>query len=212
MKRHQAIALATLFVTTLAAPATANRLTDPGFEDASKFTTDGAPFVGFWEAFTSGSLAASQLSTTMPHTGAQSMELLIDSSANQFAGAFQDVPFSASIAGNEGTFSGWHKSLGDSGGVEIRIEWRDSVNNVEISRTPNFAPTPGADYEQFSLTATSPAGSDTARVVYAIQSFGGALTQQVFVDDLSFTIVPEPVSFGLASLAGLALVAVGRRR
>ena len=85
---------------------------------------------------------------------------------------------------------------------ELRFEWRDSVGNTEVSRTPNYAPTLTTSYSQFSLTATAPAGADTARVVYAIQSFGGPATQTVYVDDLSLTI-PEPTSLVLA-LAGLA--------
>jgi len=109
--------------------------------------------------------------------------------------------------GDNVEFSGWHLSLLDSGGIEIRIEWRDSVNDVEITRTPNLTPTPGAQYEPFSLPAVVPAGADTARVVYAIQSFGAGPNQLVRVDDLSF--VPEPASLALLSLGGLAML---RRR
>ncbi len=171
---------------------------------------DGPPFVGSWEGFTSGAAATSSNSTTMPRNGAQSLELTIDATLNQFAGVFQDVP--GLIAGQEGTFSGWHKQVnGDSGGIEIRIEWRDSVGDVEISRTPNLIPSPAADYEEFSLTAMVPAGADTARVVYAIQSFGGALNQQVFVDDTSLTTIPEPASIALFGIAGMTLLTRRRR-
>jgi hypothetical protein len=188
--------------------AEANELVNPGFEDP--ITSDGPPFVGSWEGFVSGADALSQNSSTMPLSGAQHLELAINNEANQFAGAFQDVP--GLNAGQVGTFGGWHKLVsGDSGGIEIRIEWRDSVNNVEISRTPNHVPTPGSDYEPFSLTAAVPVGADLARVVYAIQSFGGALSQHIFVDDTSFTIVPEPAAITLLGLSGCWVAGIGRR-
>lgn len=55
-----------------------------------------------------------------------------------------------------------------------------------------------------------PEGADTARAVYAIQSFGGVSDQQVFVDDVSF--VPEPSPHALIGSAGVALAILGRRR
>ncbi len=173
-----------------------NLLTNPSFEDP--ITTDGPPFVGFWEAFSAGGGSSASLSMSMPRTGSQSLDLEIDG-ANLFAGVFQDVD--NLTAGQDVVYTGWHKSVGLGSGVELRIEWRDSVNNVEISRTPNFAPTPGSDYEMFMLNSTVPVGADTARVVYAIQSFGGEVSQSVFVDDLSF--VPEPASLSLLALGGL---------
>lgn len=201
-------ALVVLSVALAGSAASANLFTNPGFEDP--ITMDGAPFVGFWEAFTSGAAATSQNSATMPLTGDQSLELTIDATTNQFAGVFQDVP--GLVPGQLGTFGGWHKQVaGDPGGIEIRIEWRDSVGDVEISRTPNFVPTPGSDYETFSLSDTVPAGADSARVVYAIQSFGGALNQQLFVDDVSF-VIPEPASVVLCGLVGSVMLWRRQRR
>ena len=191
--------LITLVLAMFGSSASGNLLANPGFEDP--VTTDGPPFVGFWEAFNAGPGSSSGNSTLMPRTGAQSLELVIDNVPNAFAGAFQDVP--GLSAGDMMTFGGWHSLLGDTGGIEIRIEWRDSIGDVEISRTPNLAPTIGATYEMFSLSAAVPAGADLARVVYAIQSFGGAANQTVHVDDLSF--VPAPGALGVLGLGGLAL-------
>jgi hypothetical protein len=119
-------------------------------------------------------------------------------------------------AGQTGTFSGWHLLNGDSGGIEIRIEWRNSGSNTEISRTPTFAPTPGSSYESFSLSAAVPVGADSARVVYAIQSFGGALDQTVYVDDVSFVTdaveTPAPATLVLLGLGGLMMLVRRRRR
>jgi hypothetical protein len=208
MKRFLSAVVPALIVVALSAPyATAqNLLANPGFEDP--VTADGPPFVGSWEAFQGGG-PLSQNSTTMPRSGAQHLELFINNQANNFAGAFQDVP--NLVPGQSATFSGWHKLVsGGAGGTEIRIEWRNSVSNTEVSRTPNLVPPITSDYTQFSLVAVVPAGADLARPVYAIQSFGGPPTQQVFVDDASFTVIPEPTSLAMC-LVGLVLH-VRRRR
>jgi len=197
---------ATILTVAFSSVASANLLVDPGFEDPITF--DGPPFVGTWEGFTGGVTAISQNSSTMPLSGAQHLEVSITDEANAFAGAFQDV--TGLSEGQVGIFSGWHKlASGDSGGTEVRIEWRDSAGDVEISRTPNLVPTTTADYTQFVLSDAVPAGADTARLVYAIQSFGGVENQQVFLDDMSF-VIPEPSSLLLLSVAGAALL--GRRR
>jgi hypothetical protein len=202
------LCMVTFCVATAGSWASAQNLfANPGFEDP--ITMDGPPFVGSWEAFNGGG-PLSQNSPTMPRSGAQHLELFINNQANNFAGAFQDVP--NLVPGQIATFSGWHKLVsGNAGGSEVRIEWRNSVSNMEVARTMNQVPIPGPDYTEFSLTATVPDGADLGRPVYAIQSFGGVLTQQVFVDDTSFTVVPEPASIALWVLAGLAVL-IRRRR
>lgn len=197
-------AAATMSLTSTTAQA--NLLTDPGFEGALTF--DGPPFVGSWEGFNAGGVSTAINGTTSPRSGTQTLELQIAGAPNLFAGAFQDV--AGLTAGDNVEWSGWTlETVGSmAGGSEIRIEFRDSVNNVEISRTPNLVPTfTQGQYEQWSLPAVVPAGADTARLVYAIQSFGGATTQLLYVDDVSFT--PEPASLALLGLGGLTLL---RRR
>lgn len=205
-------ALISAFILLLtASPLTANLLVNSGFEDPITF--DGPPFVGSWEGF-SGAGASAGNSNVMPHGGLLHLNLSIANTINTFAGAFQDVP--GLVSGTDYVFSAWHASPSDplDVGVEIRIEWRDSVSNTEVSRTPNFTPVPGAAYSQFSLTATVPAGADVARVVYAIQSFSTSPLGNgfVFVDDASFTVVPEPSATVLAGAAGLGLAFFRRRR
>ena len=189
----------------------ANLLANPGFEDP--VTSDGPPFVGSWEAFNGGAGTSANNSTTTPRTGLQDLRLAITNTDNTFAGAFQDVPGLA--AGSLGTFSGWHMSPSNPLDltVEVRIEWRNSVSNTEISRTPNINPVPTDAYSQFSLPALVPAGADTARVVYAIQTFSGGPTNNgiVFVDDTSFEVVPEPATIGLLGLGAIGCVTLGRR-
>ncbi len=201
---HLKMLASALVVAVSGSVVQANLLSNAGFEDP--VTYDGPPFVGFWEAFSGGGTAASFNSTVMPLSGAQHLELVIDNQANNFAGAFQDVE--GLSEGEEITFSVWAKNVGlDSGGSEMRIEWRDSVSNTEISRTPNLVPSLTSEYTLITLTDNVPAGADTARVVYAIQSFGGALNQNVYLDDAS--VIPEPASMALLGLGGLALL---RRR
>ncbi|MFO1511641.1 MAG: PEP-CTERM sorting domain-containing protein [Verrucomicrobiota bacterium] len=189
----------------------ANLLVNSGFEDP--ITYDGAPFVGSWEGFNGGGATAAN-STLFPRTGAQSLGLSINNTVNTFAGAFQDVPGLA--PGMSFSLDGWHATTSNplSLGVEIRIEWRNSISNSEVSRTANLTPVPGASYLAFNLSGLVPAGADTARVVYAIQSFSTSPLGNgtVYVDDMSFTtVVPEPTSMALLGLGGLAL-AVARRR
>ena len=95
-------------------------------------------------------------------------------------------------------------------GFETRIEWRNAGG--EVSRTPNFTVAPGSAYTQFSIPATVPAGADTARVVFAVQTFGGdgpSNSGTIYVDDASFVVVPEPASMSLLAGVGAALL---RRR
>ena len=199
-----------LFASSAGLSSAAAVLANTGFEDP--VTSDGAPFVGFWEIFNSGGAATSTNSTLSARTGSQSLQLSILATDNAFAGAFQDVPDVA--AGMQVTFGGYHRTSSSPLDLdtEIRIEWRNSVSNTEIGRTPNSAPVPGAAYGLFSLTGTVPAGANTARVVYAIQTFSGGPTNNgvVYVDDVFFT-VPEPGSALLLGLSGLALARRQRR-
>src|SRR4051812_16421404 len=184
-----------------------NLLTDGGFEDPTKYTADGPPFVGSWEAFNGGSSTFSVNDTLSPRSGARDAHLNITGSNNNFAGLFQDVLVTA---GDTYTYSGFHKSANSNPTeyvTEARFEWRNSVSNTEISRN-QILPIAGAQYTPFSLTLPVPAGADTARVVYAIQTFsdtGTVNTGDVFLDDFSLTKVPEPSAIALALLGGLAL-------
>jgi hypothetical protein len=123
----------------------------------------------------------------MPRTGLKSLELGINNKANAFAGVFQDVVVAAGQAIN---YSGWHLVDAGPASIEIRIEWRDSNANSEVDRTGDLTPTPGSEYEAFSLSEVVPAGANIARVVYAIESIeaGTETTQFVYVDDVCFAI------------------------
>ena len=205
------LALTAFFLLSLtASPFAANLLVNGGFENP--ITYDGPPFVGSWEGFNGGGASAAN-STLLPRTGAQSLQLSIFNTVNTFAGAFQDVP--GLVSGTEYSLSGWQATTSTplDVGVEVRIEWRNSVSNIEISRTPNLTPIPGAVYLPFSLTAAVPTGADTARVVYAIQSFSTAPRGNgtVYMDDISLSVVPEPSAALLFGGGCLALITMRRR-
>jgi hypothetical protein len=187
--------------------AAQNLLTDPSFENPALFTSDGAPFIGSWEAFNGGAGSSAVNDTLAPHSGQREAHFNITATNNTFAGVFQDVP---AIAGVQYTYSGFHQSANANPldyVTEARIEWRNSVSNTEVSRN-QILPVAGAAYTPFSLTIAAPAGADIARVVYAIQTFsdtGTTNTGDVFLDDLSLTAVPEPASLALLSLGALGL-------
>lgn len=189
-------------------PVSANLLTNAGFETAPM--VDDGSGVGKWAPFGGAGIGLptlSEIQSLDPRSGNNHLTLQLDNIPNSFAGVFQDV--GGLSAGESVTWSGWTKDNGqDQGGAEIRIEWRDSVGNTEISRTGNLVPTltPGV-YTQWSLTDVVPVGADTARVVYAIQSFGAGPNQLHYVDDTS--VIPEPASLALLGLGGLAML---RRR
>ena len=211
MKPKLLVLTGVLLLSLTNSQAAVNLLANPGFE--SPITFDGPPFVGSWEGFSGGAGSSSGNSAVFPRTGAQSLGLSINNTINTFAGAFQDVP--GLSPGMSFSLDGWHATTSSplNLGVEIRIEWRNSVSNTEVSRTPNLTPIPTSSYSLFSMTGLVPAGADTARVVYAIQSFSTAPLGNgtVYVDDMSFAVVPEPSSIALLGLGGLAL-AVARRR
>jgi hypothetical protein len=209
-KLHALTAL--VFFSLAASSVAANLLVNGGFEDP--VTSDGPPFVGFWEVFNGGAGSAAANSTVLPRTGLQSLGLSIANTDNTFAGAFQDV--TGLSAGVDYILSGWHVTSSSPLDLttEVRIEWRNSGSNTEVSRTPNLNPIATLSYSSFDLTATVPVGADTARLVYAIQTFTGGPSNNgiVYVDDMSFAVVPEPSSLILLGVGGLVMVTIRRRR
>lgn len=212
MKSYQSFLVAIAMVAMLVATAqksVANPLADPGFE--SPLVDDGNG-VGKWNPFSDSGASISEMATTMPRTdlGHANLDL---SAANGFAGFFQDVV--NVVPGSPIDWSVWAKdNSGTNGqGIEMRIEYIGG--GTEVSRTGNLVPASlGSQYEQITLSDTVPAGVDTARVVFAIQSFGVAPPQSVFVDDASVAVqqIPEPASIALLGLAGLAITSLRRRK
>src|ERR1041384_232630 len=163
MKPKQPLLAAALAFLSLASSAlSANLVVNPGFE--APITSDGPPFVGFWEGFNGGAGASAANSSLMPLSGSQSLRLAIVNTDNTFAGVFQDIPGVTPGAGY--SFSGSHVTTSSPLDltVEVRIEWRNSGSNIEVSRTPHLNPVPGQVYSPFDLPVTVPVGADTARL------------------------------------------------
>jgi hypothetical protein len=183
-----------------------NLLANPGFEDGLTF--EGEEFVGSWEGFSSLLDTFVGNSFNEPRNGVQHLELRINGRDNAFSGVFQDVPVTV---GTEYVFGGWQKtpSTPFDVAVEMRIEWVNASGSVFL-RTPNLTTKPTDSYASVSLSGFAPPGAEFARLVYAIGSFGPELTNTgtVFVDDMFFSVVPEPSSLGLFGFTALAL---GRR-
>jgi hypothetical protein len=206
------LSIALLFSACPVATFGQNLLANPGFEEPITF--EGTTFIGSWEGFNLGVRATVGNSPTMPRTGAGHVELAIVDNDNAYAGVFQDV---AVTPGVEYVFGGRVMTTSDpfDVAVEMRLEWRSAT--AEISRTPNLSMAPTDTYTAVSLSGYAPIGAEVARVVYAIQSFGPQPTNTgiVYLDDMFFSVVPEPSSLGLLAFASLALgsrSAVRRRK
>ena len=193
MKSSRTCTLAAVAIIALGASnASANWLANPSFE--APITSDGSPFVGFWEGFSGTAGATASNSSLMPRTGTGHGQLAITNSNNSFAGVFQDVV--GLVPGQITTFSGWNKTVSAplDLGAELRIEWRKVGQQSAVSRTPNTIPVLTFNYTPFSITTTVPAGADSARVVYAVQTFGPEPTNSgtVYIDDFSFILEGVP--------------------
>jgi hypothetical protein len=191
-----AIAIATLTTTQTFAQ---NQLANPGFELPTSDTTS----VGNWFRFGSAPDGFAVDSTVDPHSGLGHMDVNTIG-ANQFAGVFQSLPVPVN-PGNTVTFSGWHKTTTTpfNGTIELKIEWTGAPQNrLDVLSL-------GTDYEPFTHTGVAPAGTTGATITYAISSFSAGQNGnvQVFVDDLSAVVIPEPAS---ASMLIVGLLAVGR--
>jgi len=191
--------LFTLTLALAASAASANLLSNPGFE--SDIVYDAVP-PDNWLGFSNPGVGVPVenfgvfSSTNNPRTGEQSLEVYISDFSGTFVGALQQV--TGLTSGLAATFSGWIAGTSEGGsaapGLEIRIEWIDFASGQEIARTGNLTPTPGDTYEFFSLTDIVPAGADAATLVFVLESFTGPANLQVaFLDDTEFSVAPIPI-------------------
>ncbi|MGH7244424.1 MAG: hypothetical protein ACREJD_13520 [Phycisphaerales bacterium] len=189
----------------------ANLVVNGGFEDP--ITYDGAPFVGSWEGFSGAGAASAANSPLNPRSGLQCLKASITNTQNTFAGAFQDVV--GLTSGNMTSLRAWMMTTSTVMDlvVEMRIEWRNSISNTEISRTANVNPILNGVYQEVGIDALVPVGADSARLVFAVQTFTAQPTHTGFanIDDVSFVEVPAPGAIA-TGLAGLGLLGARRRR
>jgi hypothetical protein len=199
------ILVVSAFVIVLAGGSVrANLIIDPSFEGTIVY--DGPPAFGGWDGFSStpGTSSGAGFGPGWARTGSQ-QAVLFTSATNHFAGIYQDILISA---GSTVEFEIWHRAvLGSNGqGVDMHLEYRDSVNDMEIGQTPLATPSSlGFSYELFSITGVVPSGADTVRAFYAINSFEGISSQRLYLDDAVLRVVPEPSTVQLSLLGGLSV-------
>ena len=190
----------------------ANVIVDGGFESGNNLlVNESPPFNSGWHGVTGpDTTSTSEITGDSPRSGAFSLDLST-SSNDGFTGAFQQFDVSGLI-GTTITFSGWHQLVGEAGGSQYRIELFDDMGSLTSRVQGSDSPTPGGDYERFTISETVSNGTVNARVTYIAQSiFSGVVNQNIFVDDTSFDVVPEPSSVALLGLSALGLITRRRR-
>ncbi|MEM7577198.1 MAG: PEP-CTERM sorting domain-containing protein [Planctomycetota bacterium] len=197
------------------ATASANLLTNPGFESPVEFdfsNTDN--WNGFFGGPADAQLLANNDTGAPAFNGNAALEIQLNGTqagngTNAFVGHVQNV--SGLTGETDYTLSTWARNLGSSltGNVEFRIEFQDA-SGTEISRDQaNLEDVLTDTYQLFSRTVTTPAGTTQASVVFAVASFNQDVphSNAVAFDDVS--LVPEPATAALLGLGGLAML---RRR
>ena len=211
MKRFCIGFLAMALVWSSSGVAAANLLTNPGFENPVLGGGDTFGAVG-WNVFGGGTFTIK----ASPHTGDNAFKTF-----GQTSGAYQEFPAAAGETW-QGSAYVLNPSFDAMTGAQIaavNIEWRDAGDNVlSFISSPNglTASSPqgstAADYVYAPISGVAPAGTAKARFVLLTGAFAGAGGGAPFFDDASFARVPEPATAFLAGAAGLAIVAVRRRR
>lgn len=154
------------------------------------------PANGNWTAFFGGpptAMLASIRDTTAPRTGSSALFVKVAVEGNSFAGMQQ--PIGGIQPGVSYTMSLWARSAGAvTNGVEYRIEWKNAGGGIigdQFALTTRIDAQLTPTYQQFSLTATAPAGAASATLVMAVQSFvfdplNPMFDTNVYFDDITF--------------------------
>lgn len=195
-------------------PTLANLLADPGFESGTPVVGG----IGGWDVFNGAAFSMAQA-----HSGDWSIDL---TASNSVPGAYQVLPASpgqvytltgwalAPVALANGTaFGGIQISYFDGGGTDLgTVETGPGVAASDFrgvgQASGNFV---AGVWEPLSVTATAPAGTATLQAFPILIDFG-ALTEGIFVDDMSVTLVPEPSSIALLLVGMACWAGLTRRR
>lgn len=189
-----------------------NLLSNAGFEVQVNF--DGND-VGNWNSFFGGAPFQMSEHVLGPPSveGDFTLQIGTTGQLNTFVGVSQTIDIDAD---NEYQFSIFAREVVQLGAdVEFRIEWVDGGGNIigdQFALNTNITGDLTSDFQEFSISAFSPADAAQARAVIAVQTFnGGAAPHEGFFqfDATSFTKIPAP---GTLALLGLGAMGVARRR
>lgn len=209
--------IGTMVAVGLTTTASANLLTDPGFEgvDASAGDVSTVGSGGAWSGWNNWVPPnGAYYTAAVAHTGSQAGKTF----SGPNAGIYQYVD----VSGNDGAaFTGslWFVNSSvdplqaASQLADVRVVFFDGANGTGTALATIVAPAPFTNattdvWTQLTVTGLVPTGAVSAQFMAFLdnpENAGGAM----FVDDASF-VVPEPASLALLAMGGLAMIA--RRR
>ncbi|MCX8089637.1 MAG: PEP-CTERM sorting domain-containing protein [Verrucomicrobiae bacterium] len=175
-----------------------NLLLNPGFESGSGTSATS------WTKW-----AGANREPWANHSGNYGMALEWWVSSN--GGFYQDVP-GTYVPGDLYELSAWYLDDAATVGTSVylsKIEWFNASNVMIGSQVVNVSPLVNNTWKQLSMIGTVPTGTAYARVVFEGQNMVSGETLKI--DDVSFSLVPEPSSLALTGLA-LALAGLMRLR
>jgi hypothetical protein len=184
----------------VSAPASAELLTNPGFEDTD---TNGSYGDGW------GSYGAAGFHAFFGANGHAS--LFMDNPGN-FGGVFQTgIP---AIAGDSYTFTLTDVRIESNAAASLRfgLEWYqgDDATAAGPFDIVNIPIPPTGDGLSFTMSATAPAGAAFVRPIIQFDNVTSTASGQENAFIFDATLTPEPASLGLCAVGGLAMLV--RRR
>lgn len=221
----------TAVVATLALSASTtqaqNLVVNPGFESASGFTTNPPAGVavgaGWANNFGGGAQGQNDMSSSadFPHSGGYAL-LAANAPGNAWnpQGTYQIIANSS--VGGSWSASVWAltdtgtlgAAVAGTGPVDFQIQFMNSsLGNISTADLGWSAIAANDTWQQYSMNGVVPAG--TAYIeIYDMAMIGPGATGpvNVYFDDNSLMIVPEPTTLALAGLGGAAALAMIRRR
>ena len=151
--------------------------------------------------------------TTNPHSGLFAANLN-NSSQTTNTNVQQQTPIGSIVAGESYTLRFFAQAdFANSGIGQAQVAFLNSSGNI-LQGSPQFITiAPSAGYVQYSQSFLAPTNASSLFVGFnAVTGAVGGASSHVFIDDVSFTAVPEPSSVSLLCICGLGFTMVRRFR